>query len=139
MDDLMANMLKQFRAGVPLDSFTDAGLRKIFDDYFDSIPALLRPTVQAFLPKQMQAVANAYERMFTVEELRDVKAFATSASGRAYLQRSMEVMSDPEVAAANSAYFKDVSALSVTASGDLKAKVTEYLKQHPEAMPPPKN
>ncbi len=130
---LVSTMRDQFTASVDLNTVEDPGLRKIFEDYFASIPDALKPAVNAFIPKQMNAVAHAYARLFTKAELEDVLAFAKTPHGATFMQHSMDVMSDPEVAAANTAYMKDVMALTQTMTADLKAKITAYMKEHPEA------
>lgn len=133
MHGLLGTMRDQFTASVDLNTVEDPGLRKIFEDYFESIPDSLKPAVNAFIPKQMDAMAHAYARMFTKAELEDVLAFAKTPNGATFLQHSIDVMSDPEVAAANTAYMKDVLALNQTMTADLKAKITAYMKEHPEA------
>ena len=135
MHKLMTTMMLQFKAGVQLEIITDPGLKKIMEDYFDSIPKLLQPSVSDFLPKQMDAIARAYARKFTLGELQDVRTFAQTPSGSRFLHESMDVMSDPDVAAVNTAYFKDITALSQTVVADLKTKIETYLKDHPEARP----
>ncbi|WP_395333443.1 DUF2059 domain-containing protein [Novosphingobium sp. BL-8H] len=135
MQKLLTVISAQFKSGAPIDTIHDAGLRQIMNDYFNSIPELLKPAVSAFLPKQMDAIAKAYARKFTLTELQDVRTFAQTPSGSRFLQQSMEVMSDPDVAAVNTAYFKDVTVLSQQISLDLKTKVEAYLKTHPQAVP----
>lgn len=135
MDKTMASVVRQMRAGMGLGSITDPGLRKIIDNYLESVPALLRPATSAFLPKQMDAIATAYARMFTLQELKDIEAFAHTPSGMAFLQRNIEVLQDPAVAAVNTDYFRQVTQISEQGGETLKEQVTEYLKQHPEAIP----
>lgn len=135
MHKLMTAMTSQFKASVRLETITDPGLKKIMEDYFDSIPTFLQPSVSDFLPKQMDAIAHAYARKFTLVELQDVRTFAQTPSGSRFLHESMDVMSDPDVAAANTAYFKDITMLSQSVADDLKTKIEAYLKDHPEARP----
>lgn len=135
MHKLMTAMTSQFKASVRLETITDPGLKKIMEDYFDSIPQLLQPSVSDFLPKQMDAIARAYARKFTLDELRDVRTFAQTQSGSRFLHESMDVMSDPDVAAVNTAYFKDITGLSQSVATDLKTKIEAYLKDHPQARP----
>ncbi|PEQ11115.1 hypothetical protein B2G71_18935 [Novosphingobium sp. PC22D] len=131
----MNAMLKQMRAGAKFDSIEDAGLRKIVSKFLDSIPARLKPVTSDFLPLQMDAIAGAYTRMFTLEELRDVATFARSPSGRTYLQRSMETMSDPAVAQVNTRYFEQVGEITKQGQKELMAEIMTYLEEHPEAAP----
>lgn len=135
MHALMGTMTEQFRQGIDMEKVTDPGLRAILDDYFAAIPDALRPSVEAMMPAQMDAVAKAYTRMFSKKELDDILTFAKSPSGAAYLQRSMDVMSDPEVAAVNASYFKGVMQKSQEMAKGLEAKIKTYLEVHPEAAP----
>ncbi|EIZ80131.1 hypothetical protein WSK_1164 [Novosphingobium sp. Rr 2-17] len=135
MAKTMETILKQYRTSMSFDKITDPGLRKIIDDYLDSVPTMLRPLVQRFLPHQMEAIAVAYARKFSAQQLRDVRAFAQTPSGRGYLQGSIEILSDPTVAQANTVFFKDVADLTKTKAEELTLQVAEYLKAHPEALP----
>lgn len=132
MDKLMRAMGDQMKSAMPPALLTDPGLAKIMTEYLMELPTTLRPATSAFIPKQMDAVAQAYARMFTLGELNDIVAFARTPSGASYLQRSMEVMSDPAVAAVNSQYFAQAQKLTQTSSAVLAEKVNAYLKAHPE-------
>ena len=133
MEKLMATMLDQMKAGMKVDQIKDAGLRQILNDYLSGIPQLLRPTTTAFIPKQMEATAQAYAHMFSLAELKDIAAFAQTPSGQRFLQRSTEIMSDPAVAAVNTEYFSQLQAINARAAPELSQKVAAYLKAHPEA------
>lgn len=132
MDKLMQAMADQMKSAMPPSLMSDPGLAKIMTDYLAQLPATLRPATAAFIPKQMEAVAEAYARMFTVAELSDILAFARTPSGKSYLQRSMDVMSDPAVAAVNSQYFGQAQTLTQASSVTLGEKVQAYLTAHPE-------
>jgi hypothetical protein len=133
MDKLMRTMGDQMKSALPSTLMSDPGLARIMTDYLAQIPTTLRPATTAFIPKQMDAVAQAYARMFTVAELRDIVTFARTPSGRNYLQRSVDVMSDPAVAAVNSQYFAQAQTLTQASAGALGEKVSAYLKAHPDA------
>lgn len=134
LEKVMVQTLDQMRAGMRMDQFKDPGLRKILSDYLDDVPATLKPVTSAYIFKQMDAVAQAYARMFTIAELKDIAAFARSPSGRSYLQRSTEVMSDPAVAAVNTEFFEQLHALNAKTAPALRQKMEAYLKAHPEAV-----
>lgn len=133
MDKLMRTMSDQMKSAMPPALMNDPGLAKIMTDYLAQLPATLRPATLAFIPRQMEAVAQAYARMFTVAELSDILAFARTPSGKTYLQRSMDVMSEPVVAAVNSRYFAEAQTLTQASSVALGEKVGAYLEAHPEA------
>ena len=137
LEQLMETMLDQMKAGMPLERISDPGLRKILLDHLASVPTLLRPTTTAFLPKQLDAVAQAYARMFSVAELKDIAAFARTPSGKSFLARSTEVMSDPAVAAVNAEYFREVQAVNARVTPELTRKMEAYMKAHPDAVAGP--
>jgi hypothetical protein len=134
---MMNAMLDQMKDGMPLEQISDPGLRQILLDHLASVPKLLRPTTTAFLPKQMDAVAQAYARMFSLPELKDIAAFARTSSGKSFLARSTEVMSDPAVAAVNAEYFREVQAVNARVAPELSRKMQDYVKAHPDAITRP--
>jgi hypothetical protein len=133
LEKLMQTMLDQMKAGMPLDKISDPGLRQILLNYLADIPNLLRPTMTTFVPKQMDAIAQAYARMFTPAELKDIASFASTPSGKAFLQRNTEVMSDPAVAAVNTECFRELQAINARTAPALSQKVEAYVKAHPDA------
>lgn len=132
VDKLMLTMMEQMRDSLPIGQVQDAGLKRIFDDYMSTMPQVLRPSTRAFLPRQMDALTQAYARMFSVAELKDIAAFAKSPSGAAYLQRSTDILSDPAIAAVNKQYFAEAQGVTQKAIADLVDKVGAYVKAHPE-------
>lgn len=51
------------------------------------------------LPGMFDAMANAYARRFSVDQLNEIQRFFSTPTGKVYLQESMYIMSDPDVAA----------------------------------------
>lgn len=137
MHEMLQAVTAQITAAIPLDDIEDEGLRAILSEYLGNIPEALRPTVNAFLPKQMDAMAHAYARLFTRAELEDTLAFARTPSGSAFLSKSIDIMSDPEVAAANTSYMRDVMALNQEMASKLQAQIAEYMAKNPDAMARP--
>jgi Uncharacterized protein conserved in bacteria (DUF2059) len=135
MEQMMSALLDQMKQGMPLEKISDPGLRQIVFDHLASVPALLRPTTTTFLPRQMDAVAQAYARMFSLAELKDILAFARTPSGRSFLARSSEIMGDPAVTAVNVEYFRAIQAVKERVTPELSRKMEEYVKAHPDAMP----
>ncbi len=129
---LIGDVANQFAGALPPSALNDPGLKAIFNAYMDSIPAKLMPVVRVYLPRMLEATAIAYSRNFTLQELRDVHAFAQTPSGRNYLQKSISMTSDPAVAEANTAYFAELMKLQERATAELKAQVMAYLQDNPE-------
>ncbi|TYC90754.1 hypothetical protein [Novosphingobium sp. BW1] len=137
MHEMLQAVTGQITAAIPLDDVEDEGLRAILREYLADIPEALRPTVSAFLPKQMNAMTHAYARLFTKAELEDTLAFARRPSGSAFLSKSIDIMSDPEVAAANTGYMRDVMALNQEMAGNLQARIAQYMAKNTDAMSRP--
>jgi len=78
------------------------------------------------LPGMVEAMARAYARRFDVAQCRDIKAFFATPSGRAYMQQSLTIMSDPDVAAWQRTMMQSSMA-------NMQADVAEFAKQ--AAMP----
>jgi hypothetical protein len=134
---VMASMLAQMKEGMGLEKVTDPELKQILLDYLDGIPELLRPTTVAFIPKQFDAIAQAYARMFPVAQLEDIAAFARTPSGRNFMQRSADILSDPAVAAVNTEYFRQAQAIARQSAAQLQQKMQDYAKAHPDKAQAP--
>jgi hypothetical protein len=133
MASLIENVLAQYRASMNQPStYADPGMKQILDQAFASIPVRLEPTVRAHLPRLFEAMARAYARDFTMPELQEIAAFGRTPAGRHYLQNSVNLMSDPDVAAANTAYFGELQQLNQQITADFRRNVTAYLQAHPD-------
>jgi len=77
-------------------------------------------------------MAEAYSHEFTLGELKDIHAFASTPSGKHYLSRSTAIIGDPAVAKVNTAMFKDIHDATQEMMPALKDKVMAYVKAHPD-------
>ena len=64
-------------------------------DQTESTMALLRQN----MPGMIDAMAHAYARRFDVKQIGELQTFFATPTGKAYMEQSMQVMSDPDVAA----------------------------------------
>ena len=53
--------------------------------------------IRASLPQMAVAMSRAYARRFDVAQLEEIERFFKTPTGRAYMQASMTIMSDPDV------------------------------------------
>jgi hypothetical protein len=103
--DMMAPMLANLRRGISqnpqfvaaLDS--DPRLRALFDGFMAKQEQRTTAMMQDSLPGMLPAMANAYARRFDLAQLKEIRAFFETPTGRAYMQGSVTIMSDPDVAA----------------------------------------
>jgi hypothetical protein len=122
----------QIAASLDLDEIGDDGLVALFNAYRKDVMTAVMPTVHANMPKLSDAIAVAYTHEFSLAELKDIRAFAQTPSGKHYLSRSSAILGDPAVAAANTAYLRDVQKASAPTLEAFKAKVIAYFEAHPE-------
>lgn len=135
MNDMVSALMAQIRGGTTLPPmFADPGLKAIMDRNFASMPARLMPVISRHLPRMHEAIAIAYAREFTQAELTEILAFARTAAGQRYFQRSGGLLSDREVAAANTAYLAEAQQLNQQFSAQVRQEVSEYLVKHPEVL-----
>lgn len=114
--------------------FEEPGIRAIMDNYLADLPETFRPLFAKHMPNIFEATAIAYTREFTLEELRDISAFARTASGQRYFISLQKFQSDPAVAAANQAMFADLATLQQTTGARLRKEVELYLIANPDVL-----
>jgi hypothetical protein len=126
---LLASMGNTFRLPPGVD---DPGLSQILQDYLKSVPTLLEPVMAQHMPGYFEAMARAYARNFTQEELEQVLAFAHTPAGAKYLSRAPALMQDPDVSAAIGEVMRAAQQTSAGSVSGLQAKIRAYLAQHPD-------
>lgn len=107
----------------------DPGLDAIVDRYVNTSITAVKEDLVTLSPDLFVAIANAYTRSFSLAELIEIRAFVATPTGTKYLQRSSEILSDPEVAAWNIAYFQRVKLTVAAMQKPLAAEVTAYLEK----------
>jgi hypothetical protein len=90
--------------------------------------------ISRHLPRMHDAIATAYAREFSAAELGEIVAFGRTAAGRRYFQQSSRLLSDRDVAAANTAYLGEAQQLNQQFSAGVRQEVTDYLAKHPEVL-----
>ncbi|WP_114226428.1 MULTISPECIES: hypothetical protein [Sphingomonas] len=128
MDTLTATMLQTFK----LPTVDDPGLKAMFDRFIASARAEAAANARANFPKSLAAMEGAYARAFTLAELKNIHAFALTPAGSHYLQRSLELVSDPEVQAVAKEAVEQGRARSQVKVAQFKAEVLAYLNAHPD-------
>ena len=135
MNDMVSALMNQIRAGTHLPAmFNDPGLKQIMDNAFASMPSRLMPVISRNLPRMHEAIATAYAREFTAAELTQIVAFGRTPAGQRYFQRSGALLSDRDVAAANTAYLGEAQQMNQQFTAQIRQEVTAYLAKHPELL-----
>lgn len=124
MTPMLANMR---RAMADAPGFTDAidgnpRLRALFDRFMADQEVEVMQTLREALPAMPPAMANAYARRFDLKQLRELRAFFETPTGRAYMQASYTIMSDPDVAA----WQRDMTTRSMAR---MQANVAKFVEQ----------
>jgi hypothetical protein len=98
-------MMKNIQAGImqqPVMQETFAKQPKakpVFQAFIDRQRDLGIADLKQNLPGLLDAMAQAYARHFTADQLKEMKAFFATPTGQAYVAESAKIMSDPAVAA----------------------------------------
>jgi len=135
MLDLVASMGDQMAAAMmqgPI--FEEPGIRAIMEEFLAELPETMRPAIVGYLPQMINSTAIAYTREFTLEELRDISAFAATPSGKRYLAKVQSLLNDPAVAETNQAFFEEVSLVQQDKAQEIRQKVEAFLKENPEVL-----
>lgn len=77
------------------------------------------------MPKLMDAMAIAYARQFSVQQLDEVRAFYMSPTGRAFMSRLPEIMADPAVVQAQGAMMRAQMERMPARVKELTAEITK--------------
>lgn len=109
-------------SGQMLDSDVD----RILQRYLERSRSVSDRAIVEHIPALFGAFARAYARQFTIAELTEIRAFVGTPAGSKYVQRSPGLLSDPDVAQANSAYIATVMAALRPLQADLRRELTDY-------------
>ena len=112
--------------------FEEPGIRAIMDEFLAKMPDIMRPAITKHLPAMIKSTAIAYTREFTLTELQDIRAFASTPSGRRYFSNVQKLLADPVVAEANQTFFSELNAVQQVELQKLQRDVVEYLQANPE-------
>jgi hypothetical protein len=111
----------------------DPGAEAIFQRYFDRVRAESDRLNAVVSPQLFAAIARAYARAFTRDELIQIRAFAATPAGAKYLQRSPELLADPDVAAVNTAHFNRAMDAVVPLIAQVRRELAAYYEKRPRA------
>ncbi|RIV88937.1 DUF2059 domain-containing protein [Aurantiacibacter zhengii] len=102
-----------------------AGARKVLHDWQATVTSQQRDILRRHIPAIMQAWAESYANIFSENELRDILTFVQTDTGRTFLMKSTDVISDPAFASANQAYIDESMALMQDRMPDLIRGLSE--------------
>ena len=108
----------------------DAGAEQILQRYFERVRAVAERSIANDTAPLFTAIARAYARRFTRSELVEIRAFVSTPTGAKYLQQSSELLSDPDVAQANTAYMTNAFAAIRPLIEDLNRELQAHVQSN---------
>jgi hypothetical protein len=87
-------------------------------------------TTKAAMPAMLDAMARAYARRFTLDQMRDMDNFFQTPSGRAYIEQVPTIMTDPDVLAAQRAMMTQTMSGMQERMARLAATLDAEAKKH---------
>lgn len=88
-------------------------------------------TTKAAMPALFEAMARAYARRFTLDQMRDIGNFFQTPSGRVYVETAPTIMADPDVMAAQRAMMtQTMSGMQERMAKLVETLAAEAKKQH---------
>jgi hypothetical protein len=103
-----------------------AAVEAILDRHLALARAQIDHAITDASPEIFAAMARAYARRLTYDELAQVRAFAATPAGAKFLQSGTNILADPDVARANTAYMS----AALAAIRPLQAQLMEELRAH---------
>jgi len=105
MDGMLTAMLGNLVMGALKGNGGEAALEKspsaqrVFTDFIAHERQLALSDVRAAMPDLVEAYARAYARMFSVDEMDQIRAFYQTPAGMKFALRGATLLGDPDVAA----------------------------------------
>lgn len=139
MDSLFDNAMKPMmdnmqRTIMSSPSFTEAAgkdpkVLELVSELMERSNARTLATLKQNIPGMIDAMSRAYARRFTLAEMADAKVFFATPSGKAYMQKGMTIMSDPDVLAWQSSLMQSAMAGTKSDIDDILAKVEKAARK----------
>lgn len=110
----------------------DPGVERIIDRFFARVRTRSTSMIAEHSAPLFTAMARAYARRFTRDELIAVRGFAATPAGGKFLRQSAEILSDPDVARANTDYMRRVVAEMQPMEAELRRELMDYVRDRAE-------
>lgn len=121
IDQTEAQVMQSVKSHIP-----DEEAMAILADFQQGMRAEQNAIVKRHIPLLIDGWSRAYADTFSAAELQDILTFVRTDSGRAYMQRSSSVISNPHLAAANQAYMDEITSITFAAVPSLMEKLAAY-------------
>ena len=122
-------------AEIPYAPFDkEPGLNAIYKRYDAALRARLDALIAARIPAMYEHLAIAYAQEFSMNELRDIRTFMASSSGRGFLSRSNATMANPAILQFYETVLEEGRRIADPMTESLRNELEEYGEKHPEAV-----
>ena len=129
-------IMAQARSNVQLQKFSDdKEFQAILDRSNLRMMEAMKASISAAIPDYFEAMARAYARDFSADDLNAILSFVKTPAGQHYLERSSQIVKDPDVALAGRrmtaqlmAKLPDIMAENIKDAEDYVAKKEKQAK-----------
>ncbi len=126
-------MLAQLRQ---IGSTSDPGMAALVNEFADKLPSQVADVMTAHLPDMSEAMARAYARKFSRDDLEHILAFARTPAGTNYLSKASQIMQDPDIQSFFASIFRAMQADQDPLVAEFERKVAAYRAAHPATARP---
>ncbi|UAB77081.1 DUF2059 domain-containing protein [Erythrobacter sp. SCSIO 43205] len=126
MDQMMVQTREASLKAYGLD---DEGAIAVLDQWLADYILESKEVLRSHIPSLMAGMQRSYAAMFTLQELRDIRAFVATPSGQRFFELSSAVLAEPNFANANQAYMDEVQAQMPAAMQDLIGRLQSFLEE----------
>ncbi len=120
--DQMETQMRQSVEGL----IDDEGASEIIRRYQADVREKQSSVLEKHIPLLMDAWVTAYADIFSEKELRDILSFVRTDSGRTFMMRSTDVLSNQHFAAANQAYIDDAMGVAMQEMPKMMEEIVAY-------------
>ncbi|MBR0553210.1 DUF2059 domain-containing protein [Stakelama marina] len=122
---MMANIQRGIMQSPQIDSALQSNpqAKPILQNYMKAQMEQAITMLRENMPGMVDAIAHAYARRFDAKQLADLRKFFATPTGKAYLEKSITIMSDPDVAAWQQKLMKQSMQHAQQDTKDLVAKL----------------
>ena len=114
-DQIVAQVMSALEANDRLPD--DPEVRLILDEVLGRMIDEQKANLLTHVPRLMDALAQSYAAVFSLEELVDIRDFAATSSGRRFMQLSPAIVAEPAFAQANQTLHERITRYRAPSAG----------------------
>jgi hypothetical protein len=127
-NSMIDTIMTQARQNVSLDKFSDdTEFQTLLDRSNQRMFEAMKASLTAAIPDYFDAMARAYARGFSADDLNAILAFVKTSAGQHYLERSSQLLKDPDVALASQRMTMQLMAKMPDIISEIMKDVQDYV------------